>query len=147
MPRLILFVPAERVIIDDQDRSLSLISIMSGVKIQLVRPNEQPAPGTAVPLRWSVLSLWKQESNDEGKSFEQRLQLFMPDGSVPFDLTTPFNMREQNYRIRNDVFGFVVSTPGLCRLVVSLREVGHDAWTEFSAYEMLLEHVLPEASL
>ena len=148
MPRLILFAPAERVIVDQKDNSLSLIGIMSGVRIQLVQADEHPPAEAAVPIRWSVLAVWRREAGDEGRRFEQRVQLFLPGVNTSvFEIVAAVSSEGQpTNRVRNDIIGFQVATPGVCRLVLSLREEGQ-AWREISVYEMDLEHVQPNAPL
>jgi len=136
------------VLINQPDSATSLINIMSGVKAQLLRPNETPPSDAIVPIRWSVLSLWRCEVGDEDKKFEQRLQLFLPDGTTTeFDVVVPFTMKGQTHKVRTEFIGFLISTPGVCRLVASLREEGQQAWTEISTYDLLVEHVQPDAPL
>ena len=149
MPRLILFAPAERVLIDQQDNSVSLVNVLSGVKAQLLAPDETPPADASVPIRWSVLALWRREAGDEGKRFEQRLQMFLPDGlSAGFDsVTPPFSITGQTHRIRTDIQGFLISVPGFCKLVASLREEGQQTWSEKATYDMLVEHVQPDVAL
>ena len=141
MPRLIAFLPAEKVLIDEMENSVSVIGIMSGIKVQILNVSERAPENAYVPIRWSILAMWRREPADEGKSYEQRIQLFVPNGESAFDLSSPpFAMTGLHHRVRSDITGFGVSIPGIYRLVVSLREVGASTWVEKSEYEMLVEH-------
>lgn len=141
MPTLMLFAPAEKVLIDQQENSVSLIGIMSGVKVQLVKPDEAVPEDAAVPMRWSVLTVWKREPSDEGKTYEQGLQMFAPDGTLAFELTSPsFAMTAPHHRVRLDIMGFKIAVPGTYRLQVNLRETQSPTWIKKSDYELLVEH-------
>ena len=133
--------PRQKVVIDEQEKSVSVIGIISGVKVQVVNAGEPVPENAYVPIRWSILAVWRREAADAGKTFEQRIQLFLPNGESAFDLLSPsFEMTGLDQRVRSDIKGLGVSVPGIYRLVVSLREAGAPAWIEKSDFEILIEH-------
>ena len=81
MPKLLLFAPCERAIIGQDDQSISLISILAGFGASLPFQVDQPLPeGVALPLRWYLVSIWRGEIEDVGKTLYQKVSLVSPSG-------------------------------------------------------------------
>jgi hypothetical protein len=73
MPKLLLFAPCEKVLVDEASKAISLIVILQEVHYKLP-PGTTLPPNAAIPMNWSVISLWQQEQPaDFGVEFEQRL--------------------------------------------------------------------------
>ncbi len=73
MPKLLLFAPCEKVLIDETSKTISLIVILQEIHYKLP-PGTSLQPSAAIPMNWSVVSLWQQEEPaDFGVAFEQRL--------------------------------------------------------------------------
>lgn len=93
MPKLLLFAPCERVVIDQTDHSVSLISLLTGITASVPFPPDLPMPeNTALPMRWYVLAVWKGNSEDVQKTFDQRVVLRSPLGSELLSLDLAFNL-------------------------------------------------------
>jgi hypothetical protein len=90
MPKLLIFAPGEKVIIDKTDNTVSIIGILGGFNVTTLGEENVVPEGAALPLRWSVLALWGMGTNDVGKVFEQRLQLLTPGGEIALDMIAAF---------------------------------------------------------
>lgn len=118
-----MFVPCEKVIVARDDNSINLIGLMQGFKggSEQTPTNEEP---TSVPLRWSTLALWVKTHEDEGKTYEQQVELLSPTGKVLLSQTLEFVMTKKFHRNTGRIFGFPVAGFGDHVLRLSLRTVG-----------------------
>jgi len=78
MVRNLLFAPAERALVAQEDGSVSLINILGAVTATLPFPPDQIPENSAIPLRWYVLTLWRFEAEDLGSTFYQRVIMEAP---------------------------------------------------------------------
>lgn len=137
MPKLLMFLPCERAIIS-QDNFLSLISVMESITTQV--PVGTTVPENAVaPLQWSVATLWQHQPEDNGRQYEQRVQLVLPNGNQVAEVALPFEMAAPLVRNVATIRGFPISQPGDCSLVLSLRRAGGE-WEEIAAFPLTVVH-------
>jgi hypothetical protein len=112
-PRLLLFVPCDRVIIDQESQGFSLISVFQNIRML---PPPENAPDTyAVPLQWHVVTMLYQESDDDtDMQFEMFCDLVGPDDKVQIAMVTRVEFTRQKRTFRNiaRVGGFPVSRGG-----------------------------------
>jgi hypothetical protein len=142
LPKLLLFAPCERVIVDKQDNSTSLISLIEGLSV--VMPNtEKIPPDAGSPMQWHIVTLWLREPGDETKRYEQTCELVMPDGKISVPARTSFRLERRAHRITVRIRGFPISrTPGDCVLRLSLREdVEGSEWREIATYPINVKHL------
>jgi hypothetical protein len=83
MPKLLVFLTAERVIIA-QDQTASAITIFHGIDVGLTATPPDATPSTPLPLAlsWVAFAAWQREEGDDGKNFEQRVAIKLPDGDI-----------------------------------------------------------------
>ena len=82
MPRLLLFAPCERVIINTEDNNVTLMTVLSEIGVSWPSSAMDKLRDTPRLLtRWQVIASWLREPGDEGREFEQICELVMPDGS------------------------------------------------------------------
>jgi hypothetical protein len=120
MPKLILLAAAQRVIIDPEDNSASLIAMIEEITVP-VPPSGLIEDMTAAGLPWALFALWQREPGDEETAYEQRVRLIAPDKSVAFDQSLPFQMTKLRHRITFRGYGFPIRQEGVYTLEVSLR--------------------------
>ena len=86
MPRLLMFAPCQKAIIDQQDQSISMISILTGIKAQPLPDDQNRAtpvpPNAAAPFKWAAVSVWLRQPDDGDRTFEQRFAVHLPNGIV-----------------------------------------------------------------
>jgi hypothetical protein len=141
MPRLLVFLPAEKVVIDSNDNSLAIFGILGGLNV----PSSGELPEDAgAPMRWNVLAIWKREPSDEGVTYEQRVQLLAPSRRVVVNGFMEFRMTADTQRNRLRVDGFPVAERGEYTLTLSIREAGAETWTESATFPVVISHLIPE---
>jgi hypothetical protein len=122
MPKLLLFAPCEKVIIDRESGTASLITILQDVTVS-IPPDVQLPEKAAVPLRWYVFTVWHKQPGEEGKRFAQEIELSGPDGSSIFSATSQFEMADQSYHRVTSLFSsFPVWQSGWHTLKLYLSE-------------------------
>lgn len=142
---LLIFAPCLKVVVDKEDNSLSLISILQEVQVGFPSGAPEPIPaGTSAPLGWYAFALWRREENEAGKRFEQRVVLRSSAGETLADATTEFQGDKLQHRVSLRFVGFPVWAEGACSLHLYLREVGQAEWEEFPAFPLEIKHVLSE---
>lgn len=144
MPRLIIFAACERVIISQEENTSSLISVLETVNLPIPAGLEIAGPSDqAVPFRWYIYALYRQEDNDEGKRFEQHVQLSLEgqnylQGSLPFQ----FEPDKPNMRTVMQVGGFPVMPVGTGSLKLFIQEVGEDTERqEIAEYPLIIRRL------
>jgi hypothetical protein len=92
MVKLMLFAPCERVSVSEGDGSLSILNLLAGIVTALPFPPDQIPSNAVLPLRWSVLTLWKHDNEDAGTVFFQRITLESPSGKEMLSAETSFGL-------------------------------------------------------
>src|SRR5258708_1857508 len=133
MPKLLLFVPCTKIITDQQDNSLSLVSIFEGLSVQISEGESIPTDAV-MPFAWSVAIMWLQTSGDENRYFEMRLNSVRPDGHETEGNILPFSMTARTARFNLNLLNMRIDQPGEQLLRLSVREAGSDAWQIVSEY-------------
>jgi hypothetical protein len=143
MPRLILFAPCEKVIIEQGSGGASLISLLQELKASA---KELPKPGQTVANQWNVVAIWRKLGTDTVQEFEQRVTLEDPGGINAFDLRTQFQMTKDYHRTFGNIAGFPIGVEGEYTLRLFVREVGAERWDERANYPIHVVHKLESAS-
>src|SRR5260370_11142903 len=96
MPRLLAFLPCEKVIIG-QDGNPSVISILQQFNVPLPA-GAKVDPHSMGMFRWDIFSLWERLAGDEEKEFEQRCELISPDGRKSVEAVLKFKFVASMHR-------------------------------------------------
>lgn len=134
-----MFVPCEKILID-QDNNLSVIAVFQ--RIDIAVPEPAKIPETAMSgFRWSVLTMFEREPDDESKVFEQKCELVTPTAKSTMRAAATLRMNHSVERVMITFHGFpVFKTPGSFRLKLYLRELGGD-WQEIADFPMEQKHL------
>lgn len=145
MPRLLLFAPCQKAILDSQDTSVSLIGVVHG--FTAIQETGQPVPDDlTLPIDWSVVSIWLRQENEDNRAFEQRIDIHRPDGRNILDpIITPFTMTHRTHQIVLRASGFPVGIEGEHSLALSIRENDTQDWQQVFEYPIRVDHVRREA--
>ena len=120
MPRLLLFAPCERALIDRATNSLSMIALIEGLTVELPESVNPPARALG-PMQWTIVTLWAAEPDPQ--RYEQKVELFAPDGALVIESRLRFEMQANlGHRNTANLNGFPVGPPGQYDLVLSLRD-------------------------
>ena len=142
MPKLMLFAPCERVIVEEGSNTVSLISLIQMLTASVPKGVD---PKAIALQRWSVLTIWERESSDESKHFEQRIVVRDPNGSTALEALAEFKVTRDFHRNIAMIEGFPLAVPGRYVLVLSLRETGQHDWAVLADYPMTLKHATTPA--
>lgn len=141
MPRLLMFVPCERVIIGQGDNSLSLINVLQNIQVN--RPSagltEIPA-NAAIPMQWAIVTVWLKEREDEGIGYTQRVALISPTERILIESITGFAMEKEAHRIANNIVGFPIGESGPHVLKLWLRAGESRDWREIASFPVVIAH-------
>lgn len=131
MPKLLLFAPCERVLVDQQSNGVTLIALLQEVHYK-VPPGAPLPPNFGLPLSWSVLSLWQEETVDSGIQFEQKLVLENAAGITSIENVTQWQFTASSHRIISNIMGLPVSRR--LNLHLFYRIAGALDWVEVATY-------------
>ena len=110
MPRLLLFAPCEKLIVDESGNP-TLVCLLENINVEVEKDKAVPDDAFS-PMEWDVVTLWRPEPGDAGKQFKQRFAFEFQDGKVAMQSTIEFKMGEGSHRIKVHIRGFPVGKPG-----------------------------------
>ena len=122
MPKLLIFAPCEKVIID-QNNVISIITVLQELRIELpAPPPEVDGKTPVVPIKWDVVTLWTKTDADAPETvYQTRFALIDPMGAAleGLDGSAEFSFADKTYyRVVTTVLGFPIRHDG--RYVVRL---------------------------
>ena len=138
MPRLILFGMCKKAITDRDDFSVSMITLLHG----LTANSEEPiTPDAVIPFDWSIVTGWIKAPEDDGKTFEQRIQIHMPDGTQTGEAVIAFKISKRSHHNTTNGNAFPVGQIGEYHIQLWLREVAEGKeWEHISDYPFEVIH-------
>src|SRR5882724_3495333 len=98
MPTLLLFAPCEKVIIAHDNKTVSLITVLQDIVMAFPASLQMPET-IAVSLRWCWFAMWQKQAEDEGKRYEQEINLCAPDGTVVLTKVSQFEVLTTSHRV------------------------------------------------
>jgi hypothetical protein len=123
MPKLLLFVPCERVILGQGDNSVSLIVLIQ--KLQLNQAQVALLPeNSAVFTRISLFTEWQKAPNDSEKIFEQKFTFGIVGAKPVVESVMDFKMSGRTQRTVGVLEAFPVVPAGEYEFSLWLREQG-----------------------
>lgn len=140
MPKLMLFAPCERVIVEEGSSTVSLISVVQGLTAAVPKDID---PKALAPQRWYVLTIWERENTDESRRFEQRVIVQDPQGVKALEMLAEFEVKKNFHRNITVIEGFPIAEVGRYSLLLSLRAVGEKEWRLLADYPIVLAHITP----
>lgn len=142
-----MFGVCRQAILNAQDQSISLISLMPGLSVP-VSQSETVSEDTVAPLFFGVALQWLVQPEDQGKQFEHRFQIVKPDGNIYPMSTSTVVAEKNNVSVVLQGMGFPVGVPGVYHVTVDLRESGQSQeWQKFGEYPIEVFHVTQEEAL
>jgi len=144
MPKLLMHLAASKIIVDANDNTLSIVSIIQ--EIHIARKPGADLTNAVTPLDWSILTVWNREPDDGQSVFEQRIELILPNGEAVAQGEVQFQMSERTHRITVRMQGVPASQAGECRVHLSLRcrETGDEVCPPVD-YPILVKYVDADA--
>src|SRR6266849_5816162 len=122
MLKLLIYAPCEKVILAADDQTVSLISTMESVKVNVA--GESPANAVA-PIQWSILSLWKRDQDvPEPIAIEERSEVFRPDDTMVTGGISKITVSNEHvfYRSILTIPVFPIGLPGMVKVRCHTRQ-------------------------
>jgi hypothetical protein len=127
MPKLLLFAPCEKVIID-QHNNPTLISLLSEWNA-----GTRDLPEKAVAAKqWDVFALWQRTDGDGDKEFVQVCELITSSGIKAIAAEISFRMTAPTHRNTITIMGLPIN-PGRYELSLYISERGAEKARELCA--------------
>jgi hypothetical protein len=148
-PRLLIFAPCDKVIIDAQTNNLSLISVFQDLNVEL--PPQEEVPEGRLPvivMKWDVVSLWLRDHNDPAdKPWDVRFQLFDPsDKALPIRGRATMVFGDKlTLRSHVTILGFPLSGEGRYTLRLWMQEQGQPEGEPLVQFPMTLTRSEPKS--
>lgn len=143
MPRLLVFVACERLLINELDQSTSLIGIIDTVTIE-VPDSVEISPDTFAPQRWYIFTRWLKDISDaeDFKTYEQEVIIRSPQGDVSNTSITQFEMKDKLHQVYVVVNGLPIGQEGEYVIELSLRKADQDQeWKKVTTYPVTVKHI------
>ena len=141
MPRLLTFGVCQKAIVSKFDDSISMINLLFGCTVTL--DDLIPIQDVAVPFEWAAVSAWLIESNDNNKTYEQKINIYYPNGASAGEsiIAFKFNARSHQNMIASN--NFPVGQAGEYILRLSVRELANEEeeWKIVSEYPFEVIHI------
>jgi len=141
MPKLLAYLPCEKVVIEEESKNISVLSILETVNVTLARGAPIPAQNASIGMAWAIFTLWQKEKGESGE-FESKSVLVSPTGEVLAEtpaakLGFGTNTRQQ---VVNRMASFPVWTPGPCQLKLMVKTARDGDLRELANVVVTLRH-------
>jgi len=135
MPKLLIFAPCEKVIIDQVSNTLSLIAVLQEVRYKTA-PGAVLPPNFSIPIQWAVLTMWREEQPDDaGVEFEQRFTLATSVKPL-LENVMRWTFTKPTHRLVANILGFPAGASRNLALYLSYRVVGATDWNPIASFPL-----------
>jgi hypothetical protein len=139
LPRLLLFAPCQKGIVDKNEGTVSMIGLVNGVTVASL--SDAVEENAVLPYSWCAVSAWYKEEGDEDASFEDLVELVTPNGNIVVRSVIPFSISARIHQNLHNSFGFPVGEPGVYTLRISIRRLPEESeWSIVSEYPIEVIH-------
>jgi hypothetical protein len=129
MPRLIYVIAAEKLIVDKDEGSGSLISLLGQITTPVTPENLDETTGhlktpSVLVFKWVIAAYWEYMEGDEDKLFQQKMFLEDPEGrptGVEQILNFQFEGSMRSHRVWHRIQGIPIQYSGVYRAKVFIR--------------------------
>lgn len=144
MPKLLAFLPCEKIIRDERGGNITLIAVLERVNILLKQP-ARIEKAVSFPMKWAILSSWQRQPDDEGKTFEETFLLRDASGTTLMGGSASFAFTDMMHHTIYNLDSFPVSPGGgMYQLSMTVAERGSPHGEPITTYPVLV--VLSEPS-
>ena len=146
MPKLLAYLPCEKVVVEDESKNVSVLSILETVTVALPAGAPAPRDKASIPMSWAIFTLWQKETGESGE-FESKSVLASPAGEALVETPVAKLDFEPNGRqqVINRMSSFPVWTPGACRLRLMVKTSRDAQFRELTHIVIALRHARQSA--
>jgi hypothetical protein len=147
MLKLLVFAPCEKVIINSDENTSTLITILESVNTPMIPDEENLPVDVVVPFRWYAYALWSVEAEADYGPYEQRVKLLYPDNDGEgLETVLEFTCEPPNRNHRTTIFypGFPLTPAGTAYVKIELRKRVEDAgWEDIARFPIVINRPDP----
>jgi hypothetical protein len=147
MPKLLLFAPCEKAIID-QNNVISLITVLQEITVDIPEMPDTGGKMPVVPLKWDVVSLWMKTDEDAPDTvYQTRLALIDPTGKpAGLEGSSEFSFADNKSRFQSvtTILGFPIRHEGRYVVRVWLQKKDEDEGEPVTEFPILLIRKRPK---
>lgn len=145
MPKLLAFLPCEKLIIEQVTNNVSISTLMQEMNVQVPAKIGPPPKGVMSPQSWAVLAIWHFGADEERIDFEVKTSIVGPDEEEIFIspvalIASPADRNVVNRRLTINATGFPVWKVGLCQLVLLIKNPGEADFSEAARFPIMIHH-------
>lgn len=142
MPKLLLLVPCETVVVGQNDVA-SLINLLS--ELQIGNLPEIVPPDAAIPYKWTIFTEWFFTEEEGRLNWAQRLRLLTPHGEATMlqhVAELPPSLGKPRHRIIAQLNFFPILPEAEYQIEVSLKEIEAREWGVVNTYPLRIKRTL-----
>jgi hypothetical protein len=141
MPKLLAYLPCEKVVVEEQSRNVSVLSILETVTVTLASGAPPPAPNASIGMAWAIFTLWQKDPGESGE-VESKSVLVSPEGERLAEtpvarLDFAAGTRQQ---VINRMASFPMWTPGTCQLKLLVKTARDADFRQLAHVLIALRH-------
>ena len=141
MPKLLAYLPCEKVVIEEESKNISVLSILETVNVTLAHGAPAPAQNASIGMAWAIFTLWQKERGESGE-FESKSVFVSPAGGLLAEtpaakLGFGTNTRQQ---VVNRMSSFPVGAPGACQLKLMVKTTRDGDYRELANVVVMVRH-------
>jgi hypothetical protein len=139
MPKLAVFAACNKILIDKDSESPSLIGVFSAIKA--ARQGGTAIPENAVsPQEWAIFTMWRSEEGEVGTIFTQQVRIIAPNGVEYGKATDDFGFTGPSHTLRIGVAGMPVGKEGELLISLWLEKQGQRIAPHEYTYSVNIAH-------
>jgi len=141
MPKLLAYLPCEKVVIEEESKNISVLSILETVNVTLARGAPAPAHNASIGMAWAIFTLWQKEKGESGE-FESKSVFVSSAGELLAEtpaakLGFGTNTRQQ---VVNRMASFPAWAPGACQLKLMVKTTRDGDYRELANVAVMVRH-------
>jgi len=143
MPRLLIFVPCQKVLISKEDNTLTIITVLQEMEVSVPAESPELPDKTTAPLIWYAFCLWGNERDDPETVYHQQFILEAPNGEkVREGPIAEFSMTTPSHRVYSRYPNFPIWLKGTYSLRLQLRRKDAAEWRDIATFPIQIKHTL-----
>jgi hypothetical protein len=141
MPRLLLFVPCEKLVRDASSNNASIFSVLEEVHVQVPAAVGPPPQGAFAPMSWVCVSLWERDADNAENSFDAKVELLSPSGTLLMESQVlSFAFPTPRHNVAMNFAGLPIWEPGRCEVRLLLKPSSSSEFTEYQRFPIQIVH-------
>lgn len=148
MPILFSFLAAEKLIVEEQTKKITIVNVLHDVYVPVIRSVQIP-PNTLAPLSWCAFTMWYHNPEDPENTWWEQVVILEGENGERLLSSEPqrFQMAHHIMRVSWNFNQIPVYREAQCKLTVYIRDLGltpgvsaASRWESIMSYPISLHH-------